>query len=74
MKDKEMKSSGMALEFAVGMTDPKGVALKITYAKNEKKFRAKNFDHQVFVMTYDLANALLRLLKTQLEGAGIVKH
>jgi hypothetical protein len=75
MKDEDLQTNSvMALVFEFGMTEPAGVALKVTYAKNKKKFLAKKFDHQTFVMTNDLANALLKLLKTHLEGAGEAKH
>src|SRR5215471_17176422 len=64
----------MVVKLDIGMTEPEGVALEITYAQTRERFEARQFDRAMYVMTIPMANEFLRLLETEMTGKGAQKH
>src|SRR5262249_17181502 len=64
----------MVVKLDIGMTEPEGVALEITYAQTRERFEARQFDRAMYVMTIPMANKFLRLLETEMTGKGAQKH
>ena len=63
----------MVVKLDIGMTEPEGVALEITYAQARERFEARQFDRAMYVMTIPMANEFLRLLETEMTGKGAQK-
>jgi hypothetical protein len=64
----------MVVKLDIGMTEPEGVALEITYAQTRERFEAGQFDRAMYVMTIPMANELLSILQTEMTGKGAQKH
>ena len=64
----------MVVKLDIGMTEPEGVALEITYAQTRERFEARQFDRAMYVMTIPMANELLSILQTEMTGKGAQKH
>ena len=60
----------MVVKLDIGMTEPEGVALEITYAQTRERFEARQFDRAMYVMTIPMANEFLRLLETDNDWKG----
>ena len=76
MRTEDIYSSAvpMVVKLDIGMTEPEGVALEITYAQTRERFEARQFDRAMYVMTIPMANEFLRLLETEMTGKGAQKH
>ena len=74
MRTEDLFSGAVPMVVKLGMTEPEGVALEITYAQTRERFEARQFDRAMYVMTTPMANELLRLLQTEMTGKGAQKH
>jgi len=76
MRTEDIYSSAvpMVVKLDIGMTEPEGVALEITYAQTRERFEAGQFDRAMYVMTIPMANELLSILQTEMTGKGTQKH
>src|SRR5262249_39230290 len=66
MRTEDIYSSAvpMVVKLDIGMTEPEGVAVEITYAQTSERFEAGQFDRAMYVMTIPMANELLSILQT----------
>src|SRR6516162_3029679 len=69
MRTEDLYSSAvpMVVKLDIGMTEPEGVALEITYAQTRERFEAGQFDRAMYVMTIPMANELLSILQTEMK-------
>ena len=76
MRTEDIYSSAvpMVVKLDIGMTEPEGVALEITYAQTRERVEAGQFDRAMYVMTVPMANELLSILQTEMTGKGAQKH
>ena len=74
MRTEDLYSSAVPMVVKLGMTEPEGVALEITYAQTRERFEAGQFDRAMYVMTIPMANELLSILQTEMTGKGAQKH
>ena len=74
MRTEDLFSGAVPMVVKLGMTEPEGVALEITYAQTRERFEARQFDRAMYVMTIPMANELLSILQTEMTGKGAQKH
>ena len=73
MRTEDLYSSAvpMVVKLDIGMTEPEGVALEITYAQTRERFEAGQFNRAMYVMTIPMANELLSILQTEMTGKAL---
>ena len=68
MRTEDLFSGAVPMVVKLGMTEPEGVALEITYAQTRERFEARQFDRAMYVMTIPMAK------ETEMTGKGAQKH
>jgi hypothetical protein len=64
----------IVVECEIGILEPEGIALRLTYATSRERFENHQWDTAVYGFPLSVANALLKLLRKQMRGTGAVKH
>jgi hypothetical protein len=64
----------MVVQFDIGILEPAGIALRLTYATSQERFENRQWDTAVYGFPLSVANELLTLLEQNIRGTGAAKH